>query len=125
MRVVSAVAEAVFVLPVVSVLGKVVDGSVAVRVLQIGVGFSGREVVLQSNLLHFLHDVHPNAAAEAHTEAQLFRNMVVRAGGGMAGIIIQAQREGVDGRGIGTDRFGQRELTGKVGEIGRARIAES
>ena len=91
----------------------------------IGIRLAGGKVILQGNLLHLLHDVHPNAAAEAHTEAQLFRNMVGRAGGGMAGIIIQAQREGIDRGGIGADGLGQRKLPGEVGEIGRTGVAES
>ena len=118
-------AEAVLVLPVVSVLGEVVNCAVAVRVLQIGVGFSGREVVLQSDLFHLLHDIHPDAAAEVHIKPQLAGNVIVLTVGGITGVIIQAQREGIDRRGIGADGLGQCELPGKVGEIGRTGIAEA
>ena len=51
--------------------------------------------------------------------------MVGCAGSGIAGVVIQAQREGIDRRGIGADGLGQRKLTGEVGEIGRTGVAEA
>ena len=101
------------------------DGAVAVRILQVGVGIAGREIVLQSDLFNLLHDIHSDTAAEAHIEAQLLRHVVGCAGSGIAGVIIQTQREGIDRRGIGADGLGQRKLTGKVGEIGRTGVAEA
>ena len=118
-------AEAVLVLPVVPVLGEVVNCAVAVRVLQIGVCLAGGEVILQSDLFHLLHNIHPDTAAEAHVKSQLLRYVVGCTGSGIAGVIIQAQREGIDRRGIGADGLGQCELPGKVREIGRARVAEA